>query len=133
MYQSAELNRTARLWLAYALRDTGDFDAAMRLIRELWDEQPERIYAAQRVVTCLLGRRFSDAVTEFLALGESAGHVMGRLLRDVGWPQYAVQMTEARRDRAITRQGSRQWIAELQAAVVDSKGWAGPPARPERR
>ena len=125
MYRSAGLKRSGQLWLAYALRYTGDFDAAMRLIRELWDEQPERIYASQRVVTCLLGRRFSDAVTEFLTLGEPAGHVMGRLLRDVGWPQYAVQMTEARRDRAITRQGSRQWIAELQAAVVDTKGWAG--------
>ena len=60
MYRSAGLKQSGRLWLAYALRDAGDFDAAMRLIRELWDEQPKRTYAAQRVVTCLLGRMFSD-------------------------------------------------------------------------
>ena len=125
MYRSAKLKQSGRLWLAYALRDTGDFDAAMRLIQELWDEQPKRTYAAQRVVTCLLGRRFSDAVTEFLTLGEPAGQVMGRLLRDVGWPQYAVQMAEARRDGAIAQRRPRRWITELQTAVVDAKGWAG--------
>lgn len=119
------VNRTARLCLAYALRDKSDYQWALDLLRQLWEEESANVYASQIVVTCLTGRRYREGITEWLTLGEPAGLPMGRLMYNLGLPDIAVPMLEERICRSRERKQSEHFISQQRTVLAETRAWAG--------
>lgn len=122
----ASVNRTARLWLAYVVRSVeADYRWAADQLRQLWGEARTKVFASQIVVTCLMGRRYQDAITECLAFGTEAGIPMGRLFYHLGLPDVAIPAMEERIRFSLENKQSEHFISQQIALLAEARAWVG--------
>ncbi|MDO4716413.1 MAG: hypothetical protein Q4B08_02500 [Propionibacteriaceae bacterium] len=127
------IHRKARLWLAYSYRQVTRYGEALDLLRGLWEERQDRLYAGQYVLTCLYARRYRDAITAWLTWGERAGWPMGTLMEAAGLLDGAVELKQKRLDTVDRGEKSRHWISQLRVALADARCWQGPDAEEDLR
>lgn len=124
-YTSVELRRSAMLWTAYAHRGKHNYDAALNILRGLWDETHETLYASGIVITKRMMRRYAEAATEYLRLGTSEGRPLSGLFRAHGLLELALVHVEERLEIAKALGRSRRWLAELDVILMHYKGLLG--------
>lgn len=120
-----QVRRTARLQLAYALRQVGGDEDVLQILASLWEEEPDPWIASQVVVTHRMKGRYRDAVTAWLRYGTSADVPLGRLWLAQGHPHRACEAAKQRLDAAVDSGRSGSWIVEITIFVTEMQAWAG--------